>query len=484
MRGWLRDQGACRTAYNRRAAVHSVSTGRVALSGGRSRSAVNTLLPSLWAIMAIKEDKMKHRYPLRHGRWAVALIALLSSLAFAASASAAPTPPFTQCPTVGYDKSCEILIVVNPNGSIQSYRDPSTGTFDGEDDTLIGIQNNSSVPVTSISLKGANIFGFDGDGLCSGVNTTGGAGFEPPPAGCPFNTEEKEFGGIYEGPMNTYSPSNFNEGTVNFTGNGIPPGGSTYFSLESAIEELVCKEGKCETVAPTSTFTYLLGAGQFSPNITVEPGQAVYDYAYLNGSNVPEAGGTVEYSEYSNPECTDLVATSTVNVSGGVVPGSSAGVNNTPGTYYWVARYSGDEHNLKSESRCGSETVTVLPPTCKEVVGVGHIGARGPEGLNLDNNLNTTGAGRQQFEFTVFGEHMHLSHLENASCHGTPTGGKEFTGEGPAKIDGQTGWYIRFAFAIEEGVTYLTVHLFNPLNEEVYGFEHLALNKTSHEHIS
>src|SRR2546428_11144094 len=83
-----------------------------------------------------------------------------------------PTPPFTQCPPVGLDTSCAVLIVFNPDGSRTTLVDPSQPPFDGIEDTLVGVQNNSSSSVSSLSLDTAPgspipIFAFDGDGLCA-----------------------------------------------------------------------------------------------------------------------------------------------------------------------------------------------------------------------------------------------------------------------------------------------------------------------------
>ena len=179
-----------------------------------------------------------------------ALAAATSALAVAAfvmltagpAAAATPTPPFTQCPAIGADTSCAILIVVNQGGTLEAFRDPSQGPFDGIEDTLIGIQNNSGSPVKSISLTGTNIFGFEGDGLCSGRNESEKEGFVPPPEGCPFGPTG------YEGPGTAFTISNVNEGTVEFGEAGLAAGASTYFSLEEAIEAFTCKETTCEVI--------------------------------------------------------------------------------------------------------------------------------------------------------------------------------------------------------------------------------------------
>src|ERR1700730_1041579 len=70
------------------------------------------------------------------------------------TAAAAPPTPFTQCPAVGFSPSCGTLIIVNPDRSVSVYTDPNVGTLDsvGGDDTLIGIENQSSQPLTALTV--------------------------------------------------------------------------------------------------------------------------------------------------------------------------------------------------------------------------------------------------------------------------------------------------------------------------------------------
>jgi uncharacterized repeat protein (TIGR01451 family) len=132
--------------------------------------------------------------------------------------STPPTPPFTQCPPIGANTSCGILIVITDAG-VTAYQDPNMGPYDGDDDTLIGIVNNSSKTVQSLPLSSSTpIFGFDGDGVCTYITCTWAS-----PTG-------------YEGPITTYSSISADQtsGIVNFTG-GLAPGQSTWFSLELSI---------------------------------------------------------------------------------------------------------------------------------------------------------------------------------------------------------------------------------------------------------
>lgn len=144
-------------------------------------------------------------------------------------------PMFTQCPAIGADTGCAILLTINPDGTVTVQTDPSQTPYDGVEDTLVGVQNNSSFPVTTLHLTGVSTpdatFHFDADGLC--VIT--------PQPGCPFGTTG------YEGPHTSFSniSADLASGDVNFD-NGLfpatsdpcapPTGISTYFSLEGALQ--------------------------------------------------------------------------------------------------------------------------------------------------------------------------------------------------------------------------------------------------------
>jgi RHS repeat-associated protein len=147
-----------------------------------------------------------------------------------AATTAAPTaPPFTECPPVGLDSSCGVLVVVTDSGgSVLS--DPSQPPFDGIEDTLTGVLNNSSGTITTLALSSnTDLFGFDGDGLC----TASGA-----PAGCPFGPTG------YEGPGTSFSDVNPDSsgGIVHFSP-GLAPGQSAYFSLEESLTSAIVFAG-------------------------------------------------------------------------------------------------------------------------------------------------------------------------------------------------------------------------------------------------
>jgi hypothetical protein len=77
------------------------------------------------------------------------------------------------CPAVGSDADCGIIInITSVSGGVGTFtvtKGPSFGIpYDGVEDTLVGVVNNSGGTVTSIHLTSkTDIFGFDGDGAGS-----------------------------------------------------------------------------------------------------------------------------------------------------------------------------------------------------------------------------------------------------------------------------------------------------------------------------
>src|SRR3954454_19312250 len=114
--------------------------------------------------------KSKLRLGLRARLGIAILVGVAGSAALVKTTSAATTtPPFHQCPPVGRDTSCQILIVINPDGSITVLQDPTQPAYDGIEDTLVGVQNNSNVAIDKLTIRSISpipIFDFDFDGMC------------------------------------------------------------------------------------------------------------------------------------------------------------------------------------------------------------------------------------------------------------------------------------------------------------------------------
>jgi uncharacterized repeat protein (TIGR01451 family) len=90
-------------------------------------------------------------------------------------------------------------------------------------------------------------------------------------------------------------------------------------------------------------------------------GDAIHDVATLSGgANVPQ--GTITFNLYGpsdTPDCSgEPVFTDTVSVDGNGDYQSADFTPKTPGTYYWIASYSGDANNLSSTGLCGDEGET------------------------------------------------------------------------------------------------------------------------------
>ncbi len=285
---------------------------------------------------------------------AMAMVAAVVSVgAVPAAAAVNPPPPFHECPAVGNATGCAVLLVFQSDGTVSVLSDPNSGNpYDGADDTEVGVLNEAGVAIPNVTLNsGADIFGFDGDGICSG-------GFSGTPAGCPFDTTK------YGGPGISYSGINAAKtaGVVNFaascTGNtastcspsaGLNDGASAFFSLEANVTGASIIIPKASPVISSTTP---------SPATTV--GGAISDSAALANGRVPT--GTLTFKLYGpgDTSCQNAISTLTTAVNGnGTYPSGTVGTS-APGTYSWTVSYGGDANNNPAPTTaCGSETVTV-----------------------------------------------------------------------------------------------------------------------------
>ncbi|MFL6106285.1 MAG: GDSL-type esterase/lipase family protein [Marmoricola sp.] len=150
--------------------------------------------------------------------------------------------------------------MINADDSVTVYDDPTVGDYDGGDDTLVGIVNNSTTAVDSVTVSGpgSDLAGFDGDGLCSYITCTWAA-----PTG-------------YEGPNNTFvtRPTDGDEAEVDFIA-PLADGDATYFSLEGTLTSaaLTARKGHLGDtwVAMGDSFSSGEGAEWFYPG-TDSPG--------------------------------------------------------------------------------------------------------------------------------------------------------------------------------------------------------------------
>jgi hypothetical protein len=346
--------------------------------------------------------------------------------------SMAGAATFPQCPAVDLDTGCQFLVTVTDSETtIES--DSAQGPYEGSDDALIGIRNNSSNPVSSISLSAEDeLFGFENDGICSpggGPIPTGcvvqakNSANEPtehPKETCPPETEacgfvppsgepsNNTFGSNilvngfaangdavtgYEGPTSWFTgitgigSFTTGKGVVNFSP-ALAPGASTYFSLESP------PVGGFGTV--TTLATSLSGGGQTGAAISVVQGTPVTDSATLSGPSAANATGTVSFAVYSDSECKTAVGPAGSAKLSGTVAGPSSPVSLPPGQYYWQAHYAGNLENQGVLSPCGSEVLTVLAPTTTTTVqsggGVSGSSLTVPSGTSVTDRAHIAGS--------------------------------------------------------------------------------------------
>jgi hypothetical protein len=161
-------------------------------------------------------------------------------------ASPSTTAPFNECPAIGDStQGCAVLIILSSSGPATIVDNPNTtcgpsghlacdGPFDGQDDTLVGIVNQTNVAIPTVALSSStDIFGFDGDGICSSSHGAPTYGDWTGQTGCPYDTTG------YGGPGTSFSgyssATKFKVGNVNFSGGGLAAGSSTFFSLESSL---------------------------------------------------------------------------------------------------------------------------------------------------------------------------------------------------------------------------------------------------------
>jgi hypothetical protein len=215
----------------------------------------------------------------------IAVLALvftgMTALAASANAVLIPVAPYNYCPSVGSSPSCEILLVIYPDQSITVYQDSSVGPYDGIEDTLVGVWNQSSSSVEAITVNGRNtgLGQLDGDGLCAFAVS-----------GCPFGPTG------YEGPNTAIktSPSRPDSAEIDFP-SGLAPGATTYFSLEGQLNvaDLTVRQGP---LAITGTF----GGYWPNPNLYYYYGGAhrYLGNVYQGAANWTNAGTRIHISSW------------------------------------------------------------------------------------------------------------------------------------------------------------------------------------------
>jgi hypothetical protein len=325
---------------------------------------------------------------VRRLTWSLAFVVFVAcGVGFTASATAAPL--FRECPVVGADAGCQYLITVSDlttsiakDPAQPSYADNDTATHESglATDTLIGVRNLSSRPLTHLNISGPITFEFDGDGICDNASGPVPAGceapsgstacgpddgpcsFAPPPGepadhaefGAPPTTPPFANGDVqngYEGPTTWFSnvaPSPNNSGTVNFSP-ALAPGSSTYFSLENPPANFP---------VTTSLSSRQTAGGATGATVYLPAGIKVQSHATLTGA-YGQAKGTVRFQLFRSARCTGrTAAASTGTLSAGTANSKPIALG-AANTYYWRLTYSGNGVNAPAQTACGTQAVVV-----------------------------------------------------------------------------------------------------------------------------
>jgi hypothetical protein len=221
--------------------------------------------------------------------------------------------------------ACGVTITITnpqsgqPSGNLVVTFGGTGASYDGVEDQLVGITNNSSVAVGAIVLNapvtsGDPLFAFDNDGACTFFNNV-----------CKYGPTG------YEGPNNTFlgiSPD-FTTGKVLFTVPLPANGGTTWFSLEN-IPTIVVAIGENKALTAGSTTIFPFGPFTCSEGTCKESSAAGDDLQVaprnsasgdtLTVAPLPESFSTfsamnyrtlacVPYSDFNtagNPSCVEL----------------------------------------------------------------------------------------------------------------------------------------------------------------------------------
>uniref|UniRef100_Q024G6 Conserved repeat domain n=1 Tax=Solibacter usitatus (strain Ellin6076) TaxID=234267 RepID=Q024G6_SOLUE len=200
--------------------------------------------------------------------------------------------------------TCNLSIVVTNSSTTSTIA--NTAPFDGTEDQLIGVTNNSTGTITSIVVSNPAaspaIFALDNDGICL---------FQPFISNSQPCNSAAPGAQNYAGSASSYTGINAaqNTGTINFSP-GIPPGGTAYFSLEGPA-------------SPNVTLLFPLTLSKaFSPNPIVAPGTSTLTFTITN-PNASTATGVA----FTDALPANLVVAATpglVNTCGGTVTGATA----------------------------------------------------------------------------------------------------------------------------------------------------------------
>lgn len=148
----------------------------------------------------------------------------------------------------------------------------------------------------------------------------------------------------------------------------IPSGESTGTPYDNIVSIISDSDPNSENNSATLTTTVVAAAPTLTTQASssVQTGSAISDMATLSGGTNPT--GTITFFVYGPDDSTcgaSPAFASAVNVSGNGQYNSGTFFPTAPGTYYFVADYSGDNNNKGVANACNdaNESVVVVAPT-------------------------------------------------------------------------------------------------------------------------
>ncbi len=337
--------------------------------------------------------------------------------AAAGTGGTSTTAPFNECPKVGSDTSCGLLFVIRPDGSVSVLTDTHQPAYDtpSDEDTLVGVLNQSAFPIQSLTLTSTSspgAFEFDTDGICSG-----GPNPTPNAPGCPYATTSTS---TYAGPDNTFTVTDGNHGRVNFTGGGLAPGASTYFGLEGKVNAQSLEFPLAAQSVPVSAVEGQSFSGPVATfadsDATDSRDSAANDSATIDwgdgtstpGTITPDGGGhyTVSGSHTYADEGTPTVTVTVADPDdpAGAPTSAQASVADAPLTNATATAVTATEGHATGASTVATFTDTNPAATAADFTsGGGSTTIDWGDGATSPGTVTQTGPG----QFAVSGDHVY-----------------------------------------------------------------------------
>jgi hypothetical protein len=182
-------------------------------------------------------------------------------------------------------------------------------------------------------------------------------------------------------------------------------------------------------------------------------GDKIKDVATLSGLVNPDGTGKVTFRLYSNHNCEGAPLFESTNPSPGGISAngpvsSDEHAIEAPGTYFWVASYSGDAHNKPASTGCGEvgESTVVeqaQPGITTSATSMQVVGGKIKDIATLSGLVKPTGTGTVTFK--LYRDSECKSEVFSSTSSGIVTNGPVPSGEYPANAAGTYFWVASYS---------------------------------------